>query len=70
MPTARAGCPPVGDRRPDIASLAAGLAVGLVGILVLLDDSGALDLSFAVFAPVACAATGAILVAAGLSRRE
>ena len=70
MPTARAGCPRMRDRRPDIASLVAGLAVGLVGLLVLLDDSGALDLSFAVFAPVACAATGAILVAAGLSRRE
>ena len=58
------------DRRPDLASLVAGLAVGVVGILLLLDDGGTLDLSFALFAPVACAATGAILVAAGLSRRE
>jgi hypothetical protein len=58
------------DRRPDLASLVSGLAVVLVGILLLLDDSDAIDLSFALFAPVACAATGAILVAAGLSRRE
>ena len=58
------------DRRPDLASLVAGLAVAVVGILLLLDDGGTLDLSFALFAPVACAATGAILVAAGLSRRE
>jgi hypothetical protein len=57
------------DKRPDLASLVAGLAVALFGILVLLDDQGTLDLSFALFAPVACAATGAILVAAGLSRR-
>ncbi len=60
----------MGDRRPDLASLVAGLAVLLVGILLLLDDSDAIDLSFAVFAPVACAATGAILLTAGLSRRE
>ena len=48
----------------------AGLAVLVVGILLLLDDQSAFDMSFALFAPVACAATGAILLAAGLSRRE
>jgi hypothetical protein len=56
--------------RPDITSLVAGLAVMVVGVLLLLDDQGALDLSFAFFAPLACAATGAILLAAGLNRRE
>ena len=56
--------------RPDITSLVAGLAVMVVGVLLLLDDQGALDLSFALFAPLACAATGAILLAAGLNRRE
>ncbi len=58
------------DRRPDLPSLVAGLAVLVVGILLLLDDQSAFDMSFALFAPVACAATGAILLAAGLSRRE
>ena len=36
----------------------------------LLDAEGSIDLGFALFAPVACAATGAILVAAGLSRED
>ena len=58
------------ERRPDVASLVAGLAVLVMGILLLLDDRGTLHMSFAVFAPVACAATGAILLAAGLSRRQ
>ena len=57
-------------RRPDLPSLIAGLAVLAIGILILLHDQGSIDLSFAVFAPVACAATGAVLLAAGLSRRE
>jgi hypothetical protein len=41
-----------------------------LGGLLLLHALGVVDLSFAVFAPVACAATGAILLANGLSRRE
>jgi hypothetical protein len=41
----------------------------VLGAFLLLDAVGALDLSFGVFAPVACAATGAILLASGLSRR-
>ncbi len=56
--------------RPEIASLVAGLAVLALGALLLLDATGGFELSFAVFAPVACAATGAILMARGLSRRE
>ena len=56
--------------RPDIPALVAGLAVLALGGVLLLDALEAIDLSFAVFAPVACAATGAILVANGLSRRQ
>lgn len=56
--------------RPDSASLVAGLAVLALGLLLLLDATGASELTFAVLAPVACAATGAILLARGLSRRE
>jgi hypothetical protein len=57
-------------RSPDLVSLVAGVAVAALGVLLLLDDAGSLDLSFAVFAPVACAAMGAILLAAGLSHRD
>jgi hypothetical protein len=53
---------------PDIRALVAGLAVLAFGGVLLLDALDAIDLSFAVFAPVACAAAGAILVANGLSR--
>jgi hypothetical protein len=48
----------------------AGLAVLALGAVLALHAADALELSFAVFAPVACAAAGAILVANGLSRRE
>jgi hypothetical protein len=53
-----------------MTSLVAGVAVALMGVLLLLHDQGSLDLTFAVFAPLACAAAGAILLAAGLSRRD
>ena len=56
--------------RPDLRALVAGLALLALGGLLLLDALGALDLTFGLFAPVACAAAGAILLANGLSRRE
>lgn len=56
--------------RPDIRALVAGLAVLVLGALLLLNALDVLELSFALFAPVACAATGAILLANGLSRGE
>jgi hypothetical protein len=49
-------------------SLVAGIAVLVLGAILLLDAIDALGLSFAVLAPVACAATGAILLARGLTR--
>ena len=55
-------------RRPDPTSLVAGIAVLALGVLLLLDASGTLDLRFGVLAPVACAAMGAILLASGLTR--
>jgi hypothetical protein len=57
-------------RRPDPASVVAGIAVLALGVLLLLDASGTLDLRFGVLAPVACAATGAILLASGMTRRR
>jgi hypothetical protein len=56
--------------RPDIPALVAGLAVLALGGVLLLDALEALRLSFEVFAPLACAAAGAILVANGMSRGQ
>jgi hypothetical protein len=56
--------------RPDIPALVAGLALLALGGVLLLDALDAIDLDFGLFAPVACAVTGAILLANGLSRRE
>jgi hypothetical protein len=56
--------------RPDIPALVAGLALLALGGVLLLDALGAFDLGFGVFAPLAFAATGAILLANGLSRRD
>ena len=55
---------------PDIRALVAGLAVLALGGVLLLDALDAIDMSFAVFAPIACAAGGAILLVNGFSRRE
>jgi hypothetical protein len=56
--------------KPDLPALVAGLGVSAIGGVLLLDALGTIDLTFGVFAPVACAVTGAILLANGLSRRE
>jgi hypothetical protein len=55
--------------RPDIPALVAGLALLAMGAVLLLDALGLIDLGFGIFAPIACAVTGAILLANGLSRR-
>jgi hypothetical protein len=57
-------------RRPDPASLVAGLGLLILGGLLLADRLGALDLRFAALAPLACALVGAILLASGLDRRD
>jgi hypothetical protein len=55
-------------RSPDLTSVVAGIAVLALGVLLLLDASGTLELRFGVFAPAVCAALGAILLASGMSR--
>ena len=57
------------ERRPDWASLAAGLVLMGLGGLFLLDRLEALDLRFGYLWPVLLAAVGAILLASGLARR-
>jgi hypothetical protein len=56
--------------RADIRSLVSGVALLTLGAVLLLDALDVLDLTFALFAPIACAAVGAILVATGLTRGE
>jgi hypothetical protein len=56
--------------RADIRSLVSGVALLTLGAVLLLDALDVLDLTFALFAPIACAALGAILVATGLTRGE
>jgi hypothetical protein len=57
-------------RRPDAPTLVGGLAVIVLGAVLLAHSAGAFDLSFAAFAPLALAAVGATLLAGGLSRRD
>lgn len=56
-------------RRPDPTALVAGIVVGALGAVLLLDARGVIDLGIAALAPIACAVVGAVLVASGLSRR-
>jgi len=53
---------------PDRLSLVAGLVLVVLGVVLLLDSAGALDLTFGSMAPIAFGAVGAILLASGLSR--
>jgi hypothetical protein len=54
--------------RADLTSLVAGACVLALGLLLLLDGTGALDLRLAAFGPAVCAAIGAILLASGMTR--
>jgi hypothetical protein len=56
--------------RPDIPALVAGLALLALGGVLLLNALDTIDLGFGLFAPIACAAVGAILLANGLSRSD
>ena len=58
------------DRRFDPASLVAGLAVCGLGVLLLLDQVNALDLSFGYFFPALLGVVGAIMLAVGLAGRR
>jgi len=56
------------SRRADLTSAVAGAAVIALGVLLLLDATGSVDLRFGVLGPAVCAALGAILLASGMSR--
>jgi hypothetical protein len=54
-------------RRPvDRVALVAGLAISGLGVLLLLDRTGVIDLGFGYGLPALLACLGAILLAAGL----
>lgn len=55
--------------RIDAAAVVAGAFVIVLGVLLLLDAGGTLELPFAALGPLACVTVGATLLAAGLTRR-
>jgi hypothetical protein len=56
-------------RSPNVTSLAAGLAVIALGVLVLVNADGNLDLGFAYLAPALVAALGVVILASGIASR-
>jgi hypothetical protein len=54
----------------DRAALIAGLAVTALGVLLLLDQLGAIDIGFGYAAPAVTATAGAVLLSLGLDSRQ
>ena len=54
-------------RRPDPVSLTAGIALVLLGALLLIDALGVVRLEFGLLGPAVLAAAGATLLASGLA---
>ncbi len=57
-------------RRPNVTVLLTGIAVLALGVLLVLDANGTIDLRFAYMAPVLVGALGVILLASGLASRS
>jgi hypothetical protein len=55
-------------RAPDLVSIVAGLLVTLLGLLLVLDQTGTIHLRFDYGAPAVLATVGAVLLVTGLSR--
>ncbi len=56
-------------RSPNVTVLLTGVAVLALGVLLVLDADGTIDLRFAYMAPVLVGVLGAILLASGLAGR-
>lgn len=56
--------------RPDRLLLVAGCVIAAFGVVLLLDRTGTIELTFGSMAPMAFAVVGAVLLATGLTRRE
>ena len=54
----------------DRVSIVAGLAVGGLGVVLLLDQTGLIELRFGYALPLILACVGAIMLAAGLDGRR
>jgi hypothetical protein len=57
-------------RRPDLSALAVGVAIALLGALLLLHEEGTLDIDGGWLAAVVTGCAGAALLASGLGARE
>jgi len=57
-------------RHLDRVALVAGLLVAALGVVLLLDAGGTLDLSLAAIGPIAALMCGAVLLTLGLSRSD
>ena len=57
-------------RRPDFTQLAVGLAVVVLGVLLLLQGEGSIDLDGGWLAAALTASAGAALLASGLGARD
>ena len=57
-------------KRPELGSLAAGFAVALLGLLLLLQDEGTISLAPGWLGAAVAACAGGALVASGLGARE
>jgi drug/metabolite transporter (DMT)-like permease len=55
---------------PNLATLVAGLFITVLGVLLVLDADGSINLGFAYMAPVVVGALGAILLAGGVASRD
>jgi hypothetical protein len=57
-------------RPRSVTVLTCGIATLVLGVLLVLDANGAIDLRFAYMAPLLVGAFGAILLASGLASRR
>ena len=58
------------NRRPDRVSLAAGIGVIAMGVLLLADQEDALSLSLGLFGAIVSAVIGAILLVSGIDENR
>ena len=57
-------------RRPDTPALISGLAVLVLGAVLLLDRAGGLTLNFGTLGPLVFTVLGVILLVTGLARQD
>lgn len=57
-------------RAPDRVSIVAGIAITILGVLLLLDQADVLTMRFDYTAPAVLATVGAVLLALGLARER